>query len=419
MAIRPSFFLGDSITQYGKYTTLVETYTLTRFPDWKITFRNAGWAGDTAWFSQRGADFDTALQRDVLALHPKAVTIDFGMNDARTGDDGYPKYIEYMTKQVDELKKSGARVALMTPSPEEKYDPASPGGSPYNVMLKKYSDGLKDLAAKENIPFVDQLTPFIAVIDAGRKAGVLNSAAPPPLPEPVPGAPKVPPTTPAGYIRLNRADGVHPEWPGGMVMATTILTALHGPALVSAASLDAGTRTTVAAQDCTIEWQDAPTGAVQFKRTDKALPWPTPPDIDVTLKIPGFDPAGTLNRYELKVANLKAPSYKLTIDGKDIGTYASTDLAAGVNLGFVRQGPIYDQGQQLFKTVTDKNDAYFTRWRKLQVKAIPEKRKNDPAFMQDRQTQMATLDKQIADDEATIETLRKPVPHVFKLEPVK
>ena len=38
----------------------------------------------------------------------------------------------------------------------------------------------------------------------------------------------------------------------------------------------------------------------------------------------------------------------------------SADLFAnGINLGFVRQGPIYDQGQELLKAVIAKNDALF------------------------------------------------------------
>src|SRR5260370_35972816 len=46
-------FLGDSITEQRLYTTYIEAYALTRHPDWKLTFRNVGWGGDTAWLRQR------------------------------------------------------------------------------------------------------------------------------------------------------------------------------------------------------------------------------------------------------------------------------------------------------------------------------------------------------------------------------
>ncbi len=398
----PAVFLGDSITEQRMYTTLVETYVLTRFPTWKISFRNAGWGGDTVWLTRRG-DFNTGLQRDVLSLQPKSVTIDFGMNDARGGDGAYPKYIEYSTKLVEALKKAGARVALITASPEEKYEADAPAGSSYNLMLKKYSDGLKEIADKENVPFVDQLTPVIHFIEAGRKSGLLSKTVP----------------LAGGKEKCLTNDGVHPNWGGHLIMATAILKGLRAPALVSSASLDAGTRSIIAAKGCAIEWQDAPNDVVQFKRTDEALPWPIDPECDLALKIPGFDPATALNRYELKVKGLKAASYKLTMDDHEIGTYSSADLANGVNLGFVRQGPIYDQGQKLLKAVVDKNNAYFNRWRNVQVYQVPEWLKaNLDDIKAARTAEMARLDKVIADQEQTIELLRKPVPHVFKLEPV-
>ena len=39
-------FYGDSITEQRYYTTFVETYVVTRWPEQNITFVNAGWGGD-------------------------------------------------------------------------------------------------------------------------------------------------------------------------------------------------------------------------------------------------------------------------------------------------------------------------------------------------------------------------------------
>src|SRR6266550_2666162 len=46
-------FLGDSITEQRLYTTYIEAYALTRYPKWKLSFRNVGWGGDTSWLRQR------------------------------------------------------------------------------------------------------------------------------------------------------------------------------------------------------------------------------------------------------------------------------------------------------------------------------------------------------------------------------
>ena len=102
---RPAVFLGDSITEQRKYTTFIETDVLSRYPRWNITFRNIGWGGNTSWLSRREG-FDAGLKRDILPLHPVAITIDFGVNDARGGEAAYDKYVTDSTKLVRQLKSA-------------------------------------------------------------------------------------------------------------------------------------------------------------------------------------------------------------------------------------------------------------------------------------------------------------------------
>src|SRR5271157_2203855 len=40
--------IGDSITEQLLYSNYVEMWTVTRFPAWKMTFRNTGIGGDTS-----------------------------------------------------------------------------------------------------------------------------------------------------------------------------------------------------------------------------------------------------------------------------------------------------------------------------------------------------------------------------------
>src|SRR5689334_22497821 len=54
-------FLGDSITEQRLYTTYIEAYALTRYPTWKLSFRNVGWGGDTSWLRQRAHPNETQL----------------------------------------------------------------------------------------------------------------------------------------------------------------------------------------------------------------------------------------------------------------------------------------------------------------------------------------------------------------------
>jgi hypothetical protein len=67
--------IGDSITEQHLYSNFVEMWTVTRFPNWKLTFRNVGIGGD------RAVGGNARFARDVLLHKPTAMTVDFGMND--------------------------------------------------------------------------------------------------------------------------------------------------------------------------------------------------------------------------------------------------------------------------------------------------------------------------------------------------
>src|SRR5207249_815296 len=67
--------IGDSITEQHLYSNYVEMWTVSRFPGWKLTFRNVGIGGD------RSTGGNERFQRDVVSFKPTAMTVDFGMND--------------------------------------------------------------------------------------------------------------------------------------------------------------------------------------------------------------------------------------------------------------------------------------------------------------------------------------------------
>jgi hypothetical protein len=150
-------------------------------------------------------------------------------------------------------------------------------------------------------------------------------------------------------------------------------------------------------------------------RADNALPWPIPADAALALRIPGYTPVEDLSRYELKVTNLTAPRYDLTIDDQKVGTWTREQLANGINLS-QQAGPITAQAQQVFQKVIQKNNLYFTRWRQVQIYQAP-------AWLQTveietaRNVELARLDAQIAALENEINALRKPLPRVWQLSP--
>ncbi len=394
-------FLGDSITEQKLYTTYLEAYTLTRFPDKSFRFRNVGWGGDTAWlrkrfptdekalFSATGSLLDemvtkavgAGLARDVLPLKPTAVTVKFGMNDhayQAFREDICRAYDRSQTEIVNVLKKNGARVALLTPQPIEDKRP-DPDKDVRNQSLRKFSDSLKEVADKNGALFVDQFDPYMKIMLDARAA------------------------KPDAHI--GGGDAVHPGPAGHTLMAWAILKQLHAPALVSCAGLDLSKwffQSKVTCQrNCTLSGVKVSSGALSFDRLDRALPMPVDTRAAAALALAPV--ADDLSRYILKVAGLKEARYDLLIDGAKAATVSKDELAKGFNLATVPT-PASAQALQVLDLVFKKNNVYFERWRKVQLANGPAER-------------LAELDKQIADLEAQIDAARKPKPHHFELRP--
>lgn len=368
-------FIGDSITEQYQYSTYIELYLTTRFPDWNLQFLNAGIGGDTA---TGGAN---RFANHVLAEKPTAITIDFGMNDGGYGafnPASAANFAAKTTAMVEMAKKAGIRVALISPNAVEVRN--NPGLKTYLETQKQFYAPLKDIAAKNELTFVDQYAVTRAVLDkiAADKAAV----------KPFP-------------------DAVHTNEAGGLLMAHSILVGLHAPALVSDLTLDAASKE-AKTRGCTIKEVAGGPDGVTFERNDAALPLPI-------LKgwrdlLPYVDDLKNLNYYGLKVTGLAGDKYELSIDGKAVGMYTAKDLAAGVNLGNLASGPLFEQGAKVLQAINKKNEVVHKRFREVVMANKPEADKAD-----ELKKRKDTIDAQ----QAEVYKLAQPTTHRFELKAAK
>jgi len=317
--------IGDSITEQHQYSNFVEMWTVTRFPKWKLTFRNVGIGGD------RSTGGNSRFARDVLIHKPTAMTVDFGMNDGNyTGfqEGTFNTYVGGLQGMADQAKAANIRVAWATPQPLDTDQQGSTALTGYNQTLEKYSDGVKSIAEKNGGLFVDQFHPYLAVLDSARSKG-----------------PK--------YDRITAGDAVHPGPPGQSLMAASILKGLSFPSLVSSAELDADGKV-VAAKNCAIENISAKDGGLSFSRLDGALPFFP---VDAVSILPWTPILEELNDYRLKISGLAAGKYEIRLGGKKIAEMTADQLAAGVNLASaaLATGPIADQVKVVREAIERKN----------------------------------------------------------------
>lgn len=401
-------FLGDSITEQRLYTTYIEAYTLTRFPDWNLSFRNVGWGGDTSWLRQRARPDETklfaadpesqqkmvedsvgrGLARDVLPLKPTFVTIKFGMNDhsyQAFRPDIFAAYSRSQTQLAKVLKGAGARVTFLTPQPIEDKRP-DPDKDVRNQSLRKFSDGLKEVAAGQGAGYVDQFAPFMDLMLAAREKD------------------------PKAFI--GGGDAVHPGPAGQTLMAWAVLKGLGASALVSKASIDAASRSS-SGQNCQLSQLSVNGGTIEFVRLDRALPMPIDERGESALKLaPVLE---DLSRYELQVTGLASGNYEIAIDGETVLKTSSEALAKGVNLSN-NGGAVTRQAREVLALVFAKNNSYFNRWRSVQLYSFPKWAQSE-ATEEARMKELKRLDEEVAAGESRINEARKPKQRRFSIKP--
>lgn len=338
-------FYGDSITDQRLYTTFVETYVITRFPKLDVSFVHSGWGGDRVT-GGGGGPIDLRLQRDVLAYKPNVVTVMLGMNDGRyrafdqkifeTYSDGYQHLVQKLKSDLP-----GLRMTLIEPSPYDDVTRAATFEGGYNAVLVRYSQFVKELAAKEKFDVADLNT---AVVAALKKANATDANT----------AQKIIP------------DRIHPGAGGHLLMAAELLKAWKAPAVVAVVEIDAAKGSATRTENTKVA-ELKTEGGLAWTQTDNSLPLPIDlGDATTALAVKSSDVMDSLNRQGLKVTGLSAARYQLRIDGEAVGEFTKEQLNEGVNLSWFPT-PMSKQASAVHALTLKHNNLHFAAWRQVQV----------------------------------------------------
>jgi len=334
-------FYGDSITDQRLYTTFVETYVITRFPQLKVSFVHSGVGGDRVTGGAAGP-IDVRLPRDVIAYKPTVMTIMLGMNDAsyRAYDqkifDTYAAGFRHIVQSV-KAALPDIRITVIQPSPFDDVTrpPTSEGG--YNKVLLRYGEFVKDLGREEKLAVADFNGPVVAALEKGNKLDTEN-------------AKKLVP------------DRVHPAPAGHLLMAEALLKAWQAPATVTAVEIDAAEPAITTATNTRVT-DIAVSDRVLWTQLDEALPMPIDTNDQVmALALRASDFVEAMDQEPLKVTGLTAARYALKIDGEVVGTFTKEEWAKGVNLATLPT-PMAKQAAAVHDLTWRHNVVHFARWR--------------------------------------------------------
>jgi lysophospholipase L1-like esterase len=383
-------FYGDSITDQRLYTTLTETFIVTRFPKLPVTFIHSGWGGDRV-SGGGGGPIDLRLERDVFAYQPTVMTSMLGMNDGsyRAFDQkifdqyatGYQHIVAAVKKRVP-----GIRLTLIQPSPfdDVAQPPRFEGG--YNAVLVRYGQFVKELASREHLDVADLNTAVVAALEKAK-------------------------ATDAELAKKIIPDRVHPGPAGHLLMAAELLKAWNAPAVISAVTLDAAKPTVVKTQKTRVTALQGQ-GNLTWKQLDEALPMPVDlSDAVMALAVKSSDFVAALNQQPLQVTGLAAGQYALKIDGNSVGEFSAGQLADGINLALLPT-PMVKQAADVHKLTLKHNDLHFFRWRQIQV---PVANLKDPALDAPTKNFLAALDAEEATWVKQQRQAAQPVEHKYEL----
>jgi lysophospholipase L1-like esterase len=323
-------FVGDSITHSRKFHSYIYTFYLTRFPERKIRFVNAGISGDSAGGALRRLDWD------VLPHQPNVVSLMLGMNDVNRGlygkaapdeqnlkarEQALSNYRQNMTKLVEVLKeKLRPTFIFVTPSPyDQTVQVETENLFGVNEALEKCGVIVSELAKQNRSGVVDFHTPMTRLNLEQQKLD-----------------PK---------FTLIGADRVHPGDVGQLVMAYLYLKSQKVTPVVSEFVIDAQNQRATKQVNGTISNLKQEGNTLSFDCKENALPFPIEKAAQDALRLVPIE--SELNQQKLQVNIAGDGNYRLTVNNQPVGDYSAAALRAGINLAFNAQMPQFRQAQKV------------------------------------------------------------------------
>ncbi len=305
-----------------------------------VSIRNLGWGGDMLTARDRPTNFPS--EASTLIDHRTDVIVAcFGFGESFAGTEGLTDFksdLEALIASHAGKKyngKSEVRLILVSPIGYEDLGELTPNTEKRNGELQAYSQAIGDVAKAANLPFVDLF----------EQSRYLMSEPGPDL------------TT--NGVHLN----TYGYWAISNAFANQLLKAeSKEPWQVT---LDAKTASGEASgvELAKIESKD---GSLNLKVKELSAPSLRPPT-DETLP-----PQLSIRRDTLAVKNLKAGSYTLTVDGKEVVSASHAEWEVGVPID---SSPAHLEAEAYRELVNDKNLQFVYSWKALnQVHIVGERK---------------------------------------------
>ncbi|MGB8355355.1 MAG: GDSL-type esterase/lipase family protein [Chthoniobacteraceae bacterium] len=391
---------GDSITAQRLHSNYIEAFYRTRYPQFHLHFRNSGIGGN------KTGDVLARFDYDVAAWKPTIVSVELGMNDVSAPTP--EGYVAGMQKLAGLIRALPAQPLLFSSSPVNDGSLLNQWESDRCQRLHPFTEALKEMGKKENVPVIDQYHALLdvwgvnrIVVDAGSladRAATLKPESGVPGLDQLKAFSKAWANQPRG-VQLG-GDSVHTGFVGQYCMAAVILKGLGADNEVSSATIKTD-GTVVESKRCKISDVSAKDGKITFTRLDECSPWPILPAAAPALKL--VPEIAELSHYMLTITGLPAGKYSVSMDGKSVATLTEDELAKGWNMGALTEGAPAARATKIMSLIDQLQNPLNIAWR--------------AASKAHDEAKLAEAEKAIEDCEAQVQTAVQPTAIKFEIAP--
>ncbi len=173
--------VGDTLIERDQRYGYLETLLSIKNPDKNLIFRNLGWSGDTVGgISRSGFDPPEAgfeqLRQQIQAVKPTVVLVGYGMADSFASQAGLAAFETGLSKLLNLIDSTKARVALMSPVAHADLGRPLPDPTAHNRDLALYRDVIKRVAQAARGRFCRPVRPVRAETHDQAGATARNTA---------------------------------------------------------------------------------------------------------------------------------------------------------------------------------------------------------------------------------------------------
>ena len=175
--------VGNTFAERMQLDGQFEALLHAAYPEHDLSIRNLGWSGDEVALQPRPLNF--MGMDEWLKKHDTDVLIGcFGMNESFAGDEGIRKFREDLQKWIADRQaqryngESPPRIVLVSPIAHEDLGEPLPDGREHNFVLRRYVDAMREIAASNNVIFIDLLAPTLEAIERGDGPLTINGIHP-------------------------------------------------------------------------------------------------------------------------------------------------------------------------------------------------------------------------------------------------